>query len=36
MAIYWLVQHEGWRACTFEKLPPFFETYDALRSGEGE
>ena len=34
LAIYWLVQHEGWRACTFEKLPPFFETYPALRSGE--
>jgi hypothetical protein len=36
LAIYWLVHHEGWRACTFEKLPPFFETYPALRSGEGE
>lgn len=34
LAIYWLVQHEGWRACTFEKLPSFFETHDVLRSGE--
>ncbi|QIF01304.1 hypothetical protein [Roseimicrobium sp. ORNL1] len=36
MIIYWLVDQGGWQRCTFEKLPPFFETHDVPRSGEGE